>query len=412
MIENYFGPSGKLAKTSNALDRILKFKNELQSRFKRDVSPTVDTNEIQENTAMKERFGTNGFGDFYIRHLDTTVFSSSFTQDELSEYFLSRSFFAIFDKLMEGAKDHNIELTEPFTFLDDEFVIPTVSGLPLNLELEGTTVLSLQLNGKVDIKALLKGNMDSDVRTRILPSAATTIRAKMSVGAGPVESGLQIEGKIHTASGIDIAMTRQAGKFELKVNLPEDKVQVLSIRSELFWVEAQQLIMNETPLHSKFASKLGSNPFCTLSSVLSLRLCAEVQIPQYADPNSPSFPFVGNSVLGISIEKIEPSMQGYYFKVENSEQGRNKKFRASKNILTKLISLILTGGIEKKFLVLFDTPGSTKNRKVTAEGRYSMTNSPKFELDVNTPSTNLKLECKFKSLVNVNLIDLNKLFLC
>jgi len=332
ILEKFFGPSGKLALTSrneltsDAREHYLRFKNELQSRFKREIGSSVNMDAIQDKhtraTAMKERFGSNGLGTFYLRHLETTVLSTTFTQDQLREQFLSNKLFSIFDKLIEGAKDHNIELTEPFTFLDDEFVIPTVSGLPLNLELEGTTVLSLQLNGKLDIPSLLKRNMNTDVRTRILPSAATTIRAKMSVGAGPVESGLQLEGKVHSASGVDIAITRQDGKFEMKLNLPEDKVQVLSIRSELFWVEAERLVMKETPLVSKFASKREANPFCTLLPTVGLRLCAQVQIPEYAVTNAPAFPMAGDAVFGFSVEKIEPSMEGYYFKVDSSVQSK------------------------------------------------------------------------------------------
>lgn len=347
-VEKYFGPSGKLATTSrsefasNARNRFLQFTNELQSRFKRDVTPTVSLNEIEDihsrRRDMKERFGTKGLGDFYVRLLDTTVMSNSFTQEDLREQLSSKTFFSMLDNMMDEAKDHRIELTEPFTFFDEEFVIPTVSGLPLNLELEGTTVLSLQLNGKVDIQALLRGDTNTDLHTRIIPSAATTVRAKMSVGAGPVESGLQLEGKVHTASGVDVAMTRQTGKFELKVNLPEDKVQVLSIRTELFWVEAERMVMKETPLRSRFGPTRSASPFCTLSSLFGLRLCAEVQIPQYGYPSAPSFPLAGDSILGISLEKIEPSMQGYYFKVESSE---GKPFK-SYSRLNKNLNLILS----------------------------------------------------------------------
>jgi hypothetical protein len=258
LVEKYFGPtkSPRDEISRNVESSLKNFKNDLQSRFRRSLTPgLLDFNDIEtarnEVSAIKSRFGNNGHGDFYIRNLGTTILSSSFDQEQLQGNVLSQKFFSLFDKLLEGAKDHNVELTEPITFLEEELVIPTIAGLPLNLELEGATVLSVQLKGKLDIPALLKKNYNSDVQTRILPSAATEIRARMTAGAGPIQSGLQIAGKIHTASGIDLAIARSEGKFELKVNLPEEKVQVIDVRSQLFWVEADGPVLKETPLVSK-----------------------------------------------------------------------------------------------------------------------------------------------------------------
>jgi hypothetical protein len=62
----------------------------------------------------------------------------------------------------------------------------------------------------------------------------------MTVGAGPIESGLQLEGKIHSAAGVDVKMVKDDGKFEFKFNLPQEKTQIIDMRSDLYWVEQPQ----------------------------------------------------------------------------------------------------------------------------------------------------------------------------
>ncbi|KAH3731002.1 hypothetical protein DPMN_057006 [Dreissena polymorpha] len=37
-------------------------------------------------------------------------------------------------------------------FLDSSFIIPTASGFPLNLTVNGTAMINLNIHGKMDIK--------------------------------------------------------------------------------------------------------------------------------------------------------------------------------------------------------------------------------------------------------------------
>ena len=45
----------------------------------------------------------------------------------------------------------NIDWTKSVEFLDAEFTIPLVSGLPLTLSVNGTAMVRLQAEGKVDV---------------------------------------------------------------------------------------------------------------------------------------------------------------------------------------------------------------------------------------------------------------------
>jgi hypothetical protein len=161
-----------------------------------------------------------------------------------------------FERLIEGAKDTKVDLTEPFIFLDDEVVIPTTSGLPLNIHLEGTSVLSLQMSGNFDVTTLFRKDGVADMRARVMPSAATVLKARMTVGTGPIESGLQLESKIHSSSGVDLKVVREDGKFEVKFNIPQERTQIIDMRSDLYWIEqAQDSLEKKTPVASTIGSK-------------------------------------------------------------------------------------------------------------------------------------------------------------
>ena len=62
---------------------------------------------------------------------------------------------------------------------------------------------------------------------------------------------------------------------------------------------------------------------CTASSALGLRFCAQFQLPLLAaETPIPSFPLTGDSILGFSVEKVEPEMEGYYLKVDTAAQSK------------------------------------------------------------------------------------------
>ena len=76
-----------------------------------------------------------------------------------------------------------------------------ISGLPINFDVQGTTIISLQMAGNLDIEQLLLYDEPNKVHASISPSAATILTGRMTTGLGFVEVGVEVEGKIHTASG-------------------------------------------------------------------------------------------------------------------------------------------------------------------------------------------------------------------
>jgi hypothetical protein len=80
-----------------------------------------------------------------------------------------------------------------------------------------------------------------------------------------------------------------------------------------------------------------------------------------------------------------------------------------------IFARFLEAEAEKTISVVFDTPGSTVNRRWTGEGQYSVGQSPKILLDVQSPFNKFNLQCKAhynKSCCNFWMgIDLSKYLL-
>ncbi|CAL8089591.1 unnamed protein product [Orchesella dallaii] len=385
VLESLLGPAGALRSVSlddiirESADQLSQLKAGISGRFKRDVADQVSQNEIdaiRNEVDIHERTDDIGNGDVYLRILGTSIVVESLSEDGLEDQPLGSRITRAIEKLAEGVQDQKVDITEPFMFMDDEIIIPTSSGLPLTVQTEGTTVLSLQIQGNLDVISLLSGN-NGDMRAKIMPSSATVVKAKMILGTGPIESGLQIEGKLHSAAGIDLKVVREDGKFELRANIPQERIQIFDIRSDIYWVEQSvDQVEKKTPVKTKAALKSVIDNQCTTSLYITklsgLKVCADVKIPQVTSA-APLFFLNGPSVVSLFIEKVEPSMEGFYVKVES-------------------INNQDTYGLD----FVLDTPGSRTNRKVQAQARAVGPSSatPQYSLKIESPINIIEVNYK------------------
>ncbi len=60
--------------------------------------------------------------------------------------------FNILDLLLKLAQGQKIDLTKSVMFLDSTMTIPTIIGVPLKLSINGTTSVSIQGAGKLDMR--------------------------------------------------------------------------------------------------------------------------------------------------------------------------------------------------------------------------------------------------------------------
>lgn len=82
---------------------------------------------------------------------------------------LSQNNINFLDILMKLADDNDYQYSQSTMFMDSNVVIPTSSGFPLNLTVNGTVTVDLKASGKMDIMKLASSPPTLDVNGIIRP---------------------------------------------------------------------------------------------------------------------------------------------------------------------------------------------------------------------------------------------------
>lgn len=60
--------------------------------------------------------------------------------------------FNILDFFIKLAKNKDYSISRSLMFLDSTMIVPTISGLPLNLTVNGTATIDLKASGRMDLR--------------------------------------------------------------------------------------------------------------------------------------------------------------------------------------------------------------------------------------------------------------------
>lgn len=56
--------------------------------------------------------------------------------------------------LIELAKEHRVDYTKSFQFLDTTVTVATIAGFPLRMHVQGNAVTDIKMSGKFDIRSM------------------------------------------------------------------------------------------------------------------------------------------------------------------------------------------------------------------------------------------------------------------
>ena len=77
--------------------------------------------------------------------------------------------FNILDFLINLAKEQDYSLTHSFMFLDTSVIVPTISGFPLNISIDGSATIDLQASGKMDLRQFSSNPRTLSINGKIQP---------------------------------------------------------------------------------------------------------------------------------------------------------------------------------------------------------------------------------------------------
>lgn len=266
-----------------------------------------------------------------------------------------KSKFNFLDWLIELAKDHNIDVTKSFHFLDANFIIPTGSGFPLRLNAEGSATIGLSAKGKVDVRQMLSSPSTFDINGSVKPSAALEVRASMGVDGQVASTGLKIVNTLHSSTVLDgVVQLRDGRVFNLDWNLPQDKVEIFNAESHVYVIYRDQDREQTTPEGQSFDWRR-----CTSRDVAEktgLEMCGELTVPK-----------VGAGALGAAVARI------YINKLDTY-----KGFHFDASYVKS------TTDDSDTVRVSFNTPGSRVDRELTTIFTLKRPQS-QFNMNIKTP---------------------------
>ncbi|KAL4235950.1 hypothetical protein ACF0H5_004338 [Mactra antiquata] len=342
--ESFFGPNGYFktpeaeAETStNDLEPLNIDNKQIQKIDKRFSAQAADL-----RASMYMRVFGNELRYMNIRGMDSILAGSDFN---------------LLDMLIKFAEDNDYTYSHSIMFLDSSFIVPTASGFPLNLTVNGTATLDLRLKGKMDLRRL----PSVDINGLIQPSAAIDISSMMSVDAFVTKSGVKMISTLHTSTAVQGALKiDEKGSMTSEFEMPDNKMEIFDVRSSFFTVHRDTEKEQKMPsIKRKFVDYCSPSKLVTITG---LELCAAVDYPVAEKADSPYFPLTGPANAGIYLYKRDI---------------HTKYTMAAKSMHNKFNNII-------KFT--FDTPGSRTDRHVNID----------INLDKKDMSLGMSLESPWK----------------
>ncbi|CAK1547731.1 unnamed protein product [Leptosia nina] len=302
-IESVFGKNGPLNK-NKVVDNISKL------RFFRSANEADELREKiddigYKNNALKHRYPIAELG-FKVFGNEISFWSAE-GDDEIRKS-LERMNPKL--RILEILSGKEISYNKASLFLDTTFSVATGCGLPLNMNLMGTSYVDTKMSGTVVDKYTQSGNLDFEGKIR--PSVAVNIAATMSVPAGSLAlSGIRLSSRLYTATAVEAKLSiRSLGLLRLDLSLPRDKQEIFAAKSELLILhgdkELQQQGLNKNRIEQNTCS------WTTFDKAIGIKVCAAYQFPNMTNlRNAPYFIMSGPAKYIVSLEKADPSAKTY-----------------------------------------------------------------------------------------------------
>jgi len=120
--------------------------------------------------------------------------------------------------------------TKSLMFLEMTHTVPTGMGLPLKMKLTGSTVASVELDGKFDIRNMFWGRGQVDIKGYVKPSAVVELTGQMGVDSVYASSGVFVNTSMFTSNMLKGSIKYQNGKiFKINLDTPEKPIQLFNV---------------------------------------------------------------------------------------------------------------------------------------------------------------------------------------
>ena len=131
--------------------------------------------------------------------------------------------------MLNIAKGGHKTFSKSAMFLEMTHTVPTGLGFPLKLKLVGSTVATVEFDGKFDIRNMFWGPGLVQVKGSVKPSAVVELSGQMGIDSHYVSTGVFVNSSMFVSNMLKGSVTYKEGQ-ELKINLdtPEEPIQLFN----------------------------------------------------------------------------------------------------------------------------------------------------------------------------------------
>ncbi|XP_039517178.1 uncharacterized protein LOC120471430 [Pimephales promelas] len=297
------------------------------------------------------------------------------TCDDLQAYQrkLSLSTAGVVVKLLKGQE---VKISQRPIVLSEELVLPSLSGLPMRLSINMSTLLSLRLKGTANYKNWSHFSLAGYVKPNAL--VAISVRAGVDGAFGRV--GLEWVTQLKTFTSLDGAVYLHHGQsLKVVLNTPEDVMDILTFSSRMFRVSGDSKV--ELMATRNLKEKNTCTPK-TWSKMVGWQLCSDITYPLTL--MGKGFPPLGPVLFTLRLQKLDKGLNQYLLEAAYT-------FVPQRNSWMPL---------EATLLLFLGTPQSTIPRDVSLDVNLS---PKRLILKIIHPLKNILIQAQLEELNNQHL---------
>nr|XP_033505718.1 uncharacterized protein LOC117271565 [Epinephelus lanceolatus] len=204
---------------------------------------------------------------------------------------------------VELLKGHEVQLNHRAVLMTDELVLPSLSGLPIKLGINMTSLLSLRLKGNINYRDTSHFSLTGYIK----PNAYVGLSARMGVDGALGQAAVDWVSELRSSTSLDGSVQLQEGRdVRVTLNTPEDVMDIISLNSRVFQLSGDHREEIKGP--KSRVQKTTCTPK-TWSKMVGWQLCSNASYPSPA--TGVSLPAPGPVHLSLRLLKLDRGLHYY-----------------------------------------------------------------------------------------------------
>ncbi|XP_070774929.1 uncharacterized protein [Enoplosus armatus] len=242
---------------------------------------------------------------------ELSVFTCEDLYNQINQLSLSVAGLAV--KLLKG---HEVQLNHRAVLMTEELLLPSLSGLPVKLGINMTSLLSLRLKGNVNYRDTSHFSLTGYIK----PNAYVGLSARMGVDGALGQAAVDWVSELRSSTSLDGGVQLQEGRdLRVTLNTPEDVMDIISLSSRVFQLSGDH--REEMKVPKSRVQRTTCTPK-TWSKMVGWQLCSNASYPLPA--TGLSLPPPGPVHLSLRLLKLDRGLHYYLLEAAYSllPQGR------------------------------------------------------------------------------------------